>query len=141
MNLIHPAFLLFVLFLACRFPTFEQPSDDVSDIPDQAIVFYAIDNEVTVWINDSEVYKYSAILSSTDPKIVVDIKPYLQKGRNKIEVKLKDIPNARCLVNTWAITYDIYSDGKILDYWTEKRPPNDECAEEYKVEKEHFIEL
>ncbi len=129
-----------LLLQGCRFPKFEKPGDDVSGIPEFAIVFYEIDNEATVWVNSEEVFQNESNLASTDQKIVVDLKPFLKRGINRLDVKLKDIPNDRCLVNTWSVTYDIYSYGKIVDYWSEANPANDVCAEEYKVEKSYNLE-
>ena len=131
--------LLIVVLTQCRFPKFEKPNEDTSDVPQFGVVFYEIDNEATIWVNDQEVFQNESNLSSTDEKIVVDLRPHLQKGVNKLDIKLLDTPNDRCLVNTWSISYDIYEKGKILDYWAESNPKNDVCAEEYKVEKTYEI--
>ncbi len=108
-------------------------------MPQYGVVFYEIDNEATIWVNDQEVFQNESNLSSTDNKIIVDLQEHLRRGVNKLDIKLKDIPNDRCLVNTWSISYDIYEKGKIMDYWQEKNPNNDECKEEYKVEKTYEL--
>jgi len=123
----------------CRFPKFEKANNDDSNVPEFGVVFYEIDNEATIWVNDKEVYKNESYLSPTDPKIVVDLEPFLRKGSNKLDIKLLDTPNGRCLVNTWSISYDIFELGKILDYWAESNSPGDNCVEEYKVEKTYTL--
>ncbi len=133
--------MLLLSIFSCRFPKFEKPSEDTSDIPSEAIVFYAIDNEVTVWVNGEQVYQNGTLLSASDPKVIFELKDHLKRGNNVVDVKLKDKPNDRCLVNTWTVAYDIYVNGKILDYWSESKPANDVCQEEYKVERTHEIQF
>lgn len=136
---LFPLILLLLVLTECRFPKFEKPNEDISDVPQYGVVFYEIDNEATIWVNDQEVFQNESNLSSTDNKIIVDLQEHLRRGVNKLDIKLKDIPNDRCLVNTWSISYDIYEKGKIMDYWQEKNPNNDECKEEYKVEKTYEL--
>lgn len=137
-------FLCLLLVLgACRFPKFEQPGakSESVEIPANAIVFFEIDNYAVVLVNDVEVFRNESNLSPENPSIVVDLKQFIRRGENKVEIKLLDTPNNRCIVNTWAISYDLYTNGEIADYWSQQNEPDDACVEEYKVEKVHYISI
>ena len=138
-------FLLFVcllILIGCRFPTFEKPvavqSEDL--LPKDCIVFYAIDNEVLVSLNDRELFMNKRILTQDDDRVVIDLKSQLQTGRNTIKIQLRDTPS-ECLHNRWEIIYDIYQDAEIVDYWRENGDEDATCEEAVKVEKTHYIDI
>lgn len=119
----------FILTLVCiAFGNFSAAAQ-TDGKPRNSFVFYKIDNQAQIFINDELAWDSGVIEGAPDLNMEVDINPFLTDGSNTVTVKLLNTRCDQCLSNHWAIQYDVYDNGEYMDFVYENGDDKAEVVE------------
>ena len=83
--------------------------------PQNMIIFYNIDDFVSLEVNGKIIYKNDSNDNAPNIYKEVSLDNYLKKGSNKVVIRLKNAGCEDCPDNPWSLGFEIHQNGEYLD--------------------------
>lgn len=94
------------------------------------IVFYNIDDFAKLIVNDLVIYQNKSNENAPDIYKEINLDPYLNKGENKVIIKLNNQPCDDCPYNPWSLGFEIHKNGEYHDDYFKESNGEDEIGGE-----------
>lgn len=94
--------------------------------PQNKIVFYNIDDFVTLEINDLIIYQNKSNENAPDIYKEINLDPHLKEGINKVIIRLRNQPCDDCPYNPWSLGFEIHKKGDYFDEYFKESNGEDE---------------